>query len=138
MKKAFFLMCIVAVSVTALAQRKSETKNPIIGTWKFSNQTEVNDFQKINKYKRFYPTEYFTFEANHEFKHEFYDQKNNLAKTLKGKWKTQDDKINLIYTDINYDLSTSYFFIDKDLVLGKLLNHVIFTRDFSDYNVVMK
>ena len=139
MKKAFFLMCFVAVSVTALAQRKNETKNPLLGSWKFSNQTEINDFQKVLKYKRNYPTEYFIFESNHDFKHDFYDQKNNLAKTLKGKWKSQDDNITIIYSDIKFSFVTSYFFIDKDLVLGQNFNHVIFTKEKADdINVAMK
>ncbi len=138
MKRAFFLMWFVAVFVTALAERKDETKNPVIGSWKFSNQSFVNDFQPVLNYKRNYPSEYFTFEANHDFKHDFYDQKNNLAKTLTGKWKISDGKIKIQYADINFTLTVDYFFIGKDLVLGLNFNHVIFTKENLDYNVAMK
>lgn len=138
MKRAFFLMWFVAVFVTALAQRKDETKNPVIGSWKFSNQSFVNDFQPVLNYKRNYPCEYFTFESNHDFKHDFYDQKNNLVKTLTGKWKVNDGKIKIQYSEINFTLTVDYFFIGKDLVLGLNFNHVIFTKENTDYNVAMK
>ena len=72
MKKTFFLMCLITVFVTALAQRKNETKNPVIGYWKFSNKSAINDFQPVLKYKRNYPIEFFTFESNHDFKHDFF------------------------------------------------------------------
>lgn len=138
MKKAFFLMCFVAAVVTALAQRKNETKDPFIGTWKFSNKSAVNDFQKVFQDKRDYPSEYFTFESNHTFIHEFYDKKNNLVKALKGKWKSVNDKISISYTDIDFNLITTYFFIGKDLVLGQNFSHVIFSREAPDYNVALK
>lgn len=138
MKKAFFLMCFVAITVTALAQRKNETKDPFIGTWKFSSKTVVNDFQKLFVHKRDYPIEYFTFEANHTFKHDFYDGKKNLVKTLNGKWKSVGDLIQIKYSTIEVELLTHYFFIDKDLVLGQNFSHVIFTRENTDYNVVLK
>ena len=47
----------------------------------------------------------------------------------KGKWKIVDDKIKITYADIDFQLMLSYFFIDKDLVLGQNFNHVIFTKD---------
>lgn len=139
MKKTFFLMCFVAVTVTALAQRKNETKNPIVGSWKFSNQSKVNDFQKVfdNK-KKDYQTEYFIFSADHTFTHEFIDKDDKLVKTLKGKWKSAGDKIKIDYSEVDYTLSLDYFFIDKDLVLGQNFNHVIFTKGDVDYNMAMK
>ena len=140
MKKTLFLMCLVAVFVTALAQRKNETKTPIIGSWKFSNQSKVNDFQKIfeNKQSLDYQTEYFTFEPNHTFKHEFISKDDKLIRTLKGKWKSVGNKIKIEYSDIDYALTLDYFFLDQDLVLGQNFNHVIFTKGDVDYNMAMK
>jgi hypothetical protein len=133
-------MCFVAVTVTALAQRKNETKNPIVGSWKFSKQSKLNDFQKVfeDKQQRDYKTEYFTFESNHTFTHEFIDKDDKLIRTLKGKWKASGDKIKIVYSDVDYALSLDFFFIDKDLVLGQNFNHVIFTRGDTDYNMAMK
>lgn len=140
MKTTFFLMFIVALSVTTLAQRKNETKSPIIGSWKFSNQSAINEFQKAfeNKQYRNCKTEYFTFEPNHTFKHNFIDQEDRIIKTLSGKWKSIGNKIKIEYAEIDFSFTTSYFFLDKDLVLGQNFSHVIFTKDDWDYNVVMK
>ena len=68
----------------------------------------------------------------------FFDHKNNLAKTLNGKWKVLDDKIKIEYSDINFICTVDYFFIGNDLVLGLNFNHVIFTKENIDYNVTMK
>ncbi|MCC6515402.1 MAG: lipocalin family protein [Chitinophagales bacterium] len=140
MKKAFFLMCLVAISVTALAQRKSETKNPLIGTWKFTNQTKVNEFQKVFQNKNDFPIEYFTFNANQTFKHEFLDADEHIVKVLTGKWKKgSNSSITIYYKDIEFELNTAYFFIDKDLVLGQNFSHVIFSKqDMFDKNIAMK
>ncbi len=138
MKKAFFLMCIVAISVTALAQRKNETNYPFIGTWKFSSKTFVNEFQKSIFNKRNFPVEYFTFEKDHTFRHEFFDSNNHLGKTFTGKWKSSVDNIKISYDEVDFNLSTTYFFIDADLVLGQNFNHVIFSKEISGYNVALK
>ena len=131
-------MCIVASAVTALAGKKNETKTPFIGTWKFSNQSALNDFQKVAQNKQDCQTEYFTFNTDHSFTQDFLDAKKNLIKTLKGKWKSNGDKINITYYDIDFNLNTTYFFIDKDLVLGQNFNHIIFTKEDADYNVALK
>ena len=134
-------MIFVAIYVTTLAQRKDETKNQIVGTWKYVTQSDVNDFQKvkIDVPKQDYQTELFVFESNNHFKHEFIDAKGNIVKILKGKWKTTLDKIKISYTDIDYTLNLDYFFLDKDLVLGKNFSHVIFTMDnVSDKNIALK
>ena len=140
MKTTFFLMFTVALSVTTLAQRKNETKNPIIGSWKFSNQSVINDFQKAfeNKQYRDCKTEYFTFAPNHSFKHNFIDKDGLPIKTLTGKWKSIGSKIKIDYTEIDFSFITSYFFLDQDLVLGQNFSHVIFTRDDLEYNVALK
>ena len=125
---------------SAIAQKNKDTKSPIIGSWKFSNQSKLNDFQKVfeNKKQNDFKSEYFTFEANHSFKHEFIDKDDNLVKTLKGKWKAVGNKIKIEYSDIDYTLTVDYFFIDKDLVLGQNFNHVIFTQDnFFNNNVAL-
>lgn len=136
MKKIFFLLCFVATSVFMSAQTKNETSNPIIGTWKFSNQSAINDFQKVFVNKGNYQTEHFIFEPNHTFRHEFIDKEGNLVKMLKGKWKFIGSQIKIEYTDIDFTLTINYFYIDKDLVLGQNFNHVIFTREDIDFQAV--
>ena len=131
-------MWCVALFVTALAQRKDETKNPVIGTWKFSKQTTINEFQKLFKYKRTYPTELFTFESNHSFRHELLDTKNNIVKIFNGNWKSVHEKIVIDYDDIDFKLVTDYFFLGNDLVMGKNFSHVIFTKYEGDANFAMK
>ncbi len=131
-------MCFVAVAVTALAQRKDETKNPFIGSWKFSKQSVVNDFQKVFN-SLDYQTEYFTFAQDHTFSHQFIDKEGNLVKSMQGKWKSNGDKINIHYSGIDFTLTISYFFLDNDLVLGQNFSHVIFTKDNVDFvNTAMK
>jgi hypothetical protein len=75
-----------------MAQRNSERKNEIIGTWKFSCQSAINDFQKIFNQKGDFRTEYFTFSTNHSFIHEFADKDENLIKTLTGNGNFQVQK----------------------------------------------
>ena len=134
-------MIFVTIYVTTLAQRKDETKNPIVGTWKYVTQSDNNDFQKvkINVLKQDYQIELFIFESNNHFKHKFLDFEGNVVKVLEGKWKAATDKIKISYTDIDYTLNLDYFFLDKDLVLGKNFSHVIFTMDnVSDKNIALK
>ena len=54
-------------------------------------------------------------------------------KSMKGKWKLTGDKISIIYNDIDYIVYSEYFYIGKDLVLGKNFNHVVFTRENVDF-----
>jgi hypothetical protein len=115
-----------------MAQRNSESNNEIIGTWKFSCQSAINDFQKIFNQKGDFRTEYFTFSSNHTFIHEFADKDEHLIKTLTGKWKFSGSKIKIDYAEVDYTLLLEYFFIDKYLVLGQNFNHVIFTRYTAD------
>ena len=138
MKRLIFLMYLVTISVTALAGKKNEPKNPIIGTWKFSRQSINNDFQKKFDGMRSYPIEYLTFYEDHTFKHEFLDTKNNTGKTLIGKWKNNESAITINYSDIEFAVNSKYFFLDNDLVIGQNFNHVIFTKSITDFPIVMK
>lgn len=138
MKTAFFLLCLVAMFGTTLAQRKNETENPIIGTWKFSRQSINNDFQKKFEGMRNFPNEYLTFYQNHTFRHEFMDTKGNVGKELTGEWKLKNDAISILYDEIDFNLKTNYFFIDTDLVLGQNFNHVVFTKQSINEPIVMK
>lgn len=130
MKKLLILLLFLTMAGSAIAKHKA-TKDPFIGTWKFTNQTAVNDFQKAFAYNKQseIKSEYFTFESNHTFKHDFLDKNGNLLKSLSGKWKSSGEKINIKYADIYFNLSIKYFFIDNDLVLGQNFSHVIFTKD---------
>lgn len=133
MKTTFFLL-MLAISLTTLAQRKNQSINPIVGSWKISNQSKMNDFQKVFDQNQSgnIQTELLTFEFNNKFKHEFMDGNGNVLKTLKGKWKAAGSKIKIDYSDIEYNLTVDYFFLEKDLVLGQNFNHVIFTKDELD------
>ncbi len=122
------------MGVTALAARKNDTQNPIVGSWKFSRQSNQNEFRKVmaNNAHEDYQSEYFIFEGDNKFRHEFVNEKGVVVKVLKGKWKTTADKIKIEYSDIDYNLTISYFFLDNDLVLGQNFNHVIFSRDNTE------
>ena len=133
MKTIIFLACLTIVSFTATSKPNNLPVNQIVGTWKFSSQSKTNDFQKVFTNKANYQTEFFTFESNHRFSHEFMDNKGNSVKTLKGKWKLAGDKISIAYSEIDYTLITEYFYIGKDLVLGKNFNHIVFTKENTDF-----
>lgn len=139
MKNICTFLLLLLVSASAIAQKNKEIKSPIIGTWKFSIQSKQNEFRKTFDHQRQadYQTEFFTFETNHTFRHDFADKDGNIVKTMKGKWKTAGEKISITYIDIDYVLLTSYFFLDKDLVLGKNFSHVIFTKATDEENVAM-
>lgn len=134
MKTAFFLLLSVVISTTVMAQRKDETQKPLLGTWQFNRQSTINDFQKIpsDEASPVFKTEYFTFAPNGTFTHEMLNAKGTEGRLLKGKWKIQGDKIKMTYSDIDYQVQTTYFFIDNDLVLGQNFNHVILTKAISD------
>lgn len=140
MKNLLLILLLLTTAGSAIAKKNKEYRNPFIGSWKFTNQSIKNDFQQVlNNKQVLYTNEYFTFESNSSFKHEFVDKEGNLVKTLKGKWKSAGDKIKIEYSDIDFNLTISYFFLDKDLVLGQNFNHVIFTKNNIDFqNVAAK
>lgn len=139
MKTILLLICFLTIAITGLAEQKKESTNPIVGTWKFSSQSAINDFQKVFNNQNDYKNEYFMFEPNKSFKHDFVNDAGILVKTLKGKWKLVGDKIRIEYSDIDYSITISYFYIGTDLVLGQNFNHVIFTKENIDFqNVVAK
>ncbi len=139
MKTILLLICLIAATITALASQKKESTNPIVGTWKFSSQSAINDFQKVFKNDHDYQTELFVFEPNHAFNHHFVNKVGNLVKTLKGKWKLIGDKIKIEYSTIDYSMTIGYFYIGTDLILGQNFNHVIFTKENLDFqNVAAK
>jgi hypothetical protein len=136
MKKVLFVLLLVALALGGYA-KKNKTADPICGAWKYYNGSVINDFQRITKQNasNTFASEYFVFNKNNEFKHEFLNNENQIVKTLIGKWKAEDGKIKISYADIDFQLSINYFFIDKDLVLGQNFNHVVLTKDISEgYN----
>ncbi len=135
MRKVLLLSLILALAGSGYA-KKSKPINPIFGTWKYTNSSAVNDFQQISNLSsnNERTTEYLVFYPNNEFKHDFINDKGQVIKSLKGKWKIADDKIRIIYSDIDFQLSLNYFFLDKDLVLGQNFNHIIFSKDAMDDN----
>ena len=130
MKNLLLLVLFLTMYGNIMAKFKV-TKNPFIGTWKFTNQTAINDFQITfaNNKQSDIKFEYFTFESNHTFQHNFLNKNGDLVKSLSGKWKSTGEQININYSGIDFKLSVNYFFIDKDLVLGQNFSHVIFTKD---------
>ena len=46
-----------------------------------------------------------------------------------------DGKIKVTYTDLDFQLTLNYFFLDKDLVLGQNFNHVILSKDATSENL---
>lgn len=118
------------MSLQVYAQ-KNKSANPVEGTWKYTRQSAANEFRQVLDILpiKEYSSEYFVFDPNHKFKHEFMNENGIVVKTLRGNWKTNGDKIRIVYTDIKYTLNVDYFFLDKDLVLGQNFNHVIFTKN---------
>ena len=133
MKTLFFWVCLTIANLTAVSKPANQPMNQIIGTWKFSSQSKINDFQKVFTNQPEYQTEFFTFNPNHTFVHEFTDENGNAIKSMNGKWKLMGDKISIIYNDIDYIVYSEYFYIGKDLVLGKNFNHIVFTRENIDF-----
>lgn len=136
MKTLFFLVCLTLANLTAVSRPANQPMNQIIGTWKFSSQSKINDFQKVFINQPEYQTELFTFKPNHTFVHEFADENGNAIKSMKGKWKLVGEKIRITYTGIDYIVSSEYFYIGTDLVLGKNFNHIVFTRENADFQIV--
>ncbi|MFN8295069.1 MAG: lipocalin family protein [Chitinophagales bacterium] len=140
MKNLLFILLLLSTIGSAMAKKDKKIKEPFVGSWKFTNQSIKNDFQEVFENKQLNCTdEYFTFEPNTTFTHQFFDKSGNLLKSLKGKWKSLGDKIKIEYSDINFSLVISYFFLDNDLVLGQNFNHIIFTRNNVDFqNLALK
>ena len=130
MKRVLLIVAFLAIAIGGYA-KKNKAPNPVCGSWKYSNASSINDFQRISNQSPYKEasTEYLVFFENNEFRHDFINAKKQVYKCLKGKWKIVDDKIIITYADIDFQLMLSYFFIDKDLVLGQNFNHVIFTKD---------
>jgi hypothetical protein len=125
------LLLTALLTICSAAFTKNKDQHPIMGTWKYSNQSVVNDLQPVLNTvpQNAYTSEYFTFGVKNNFKHEFFNEKGEVVKTLTGKWKSMGDKVKIEYNDIHYSIFVDYFFLDNDLVLGQNFNHVIFTRN---------
>lgn len=128
--KKLLLLAALFTSVT-FSTKANEGKELLVGSWKYSTQSSVNDFQKITNTvsKDDYSTEYFIFEKNNKFRHEFINKDAEIVRSLKGKWKLVNNKIKIEYAEPNYSLTLDYFFLDQDLVLGQNFNHIIFSKD---------
>lgn len=141
MKKVLFLMLFAATFGNAIAQKNGNSNNPILGTWKFTNQSQKNEFQNVLSFCKdeIIKEEYFVFQAKNRFQHQFINDKGIVVKTLEGKWKADNSKIKITYNALDYNLSVYYFFLGEDLVLGQNFSHVIFTKDnLNDQNFTMK
>jgi hypothetical protein len=130
MKKLLFLLSLLAMTVSTFAQGRNETKASLMGTWKFSKKTVINDYEMVFKNIQTYQSEYYTFEPNNIFTHDFFDKEGNLIRTLTGHWKSNKDKINLKYDEVAFNIKLDYHFTDigNDLVFGQDFNHVILTK----------
>lgn len=130
MKRVVLIALLVAIALGGYA-KKEKSQSPVLGTWKYTKGSAVNDFQRIpgQSTKSEAVSEYFVFGSNNEFKHEFVNTQQQLVKILKGKWREVDGKIKIAYSDIDFQMTLSYFFLDKDLVLGQNFNHVILNKD---------
>jgi hypothetical protein len=128
--KKLLLLAALFTSIT-FSTKANEGKELLVGSWKYSTQSSVNDFQKITNTvsKDDYSTEYFIFEKNNKFRHEFINKDAEIVRSLKGKWKLVNNKIKIEYVEPNYSLTLDYFFLDQDLVLGQNFNHIIFSKD---------
>ena len=89
MKTLFFWVCLTIANLTAVSKPANQPMNQIIGTWKFSSQSKINDFQKVFINQPEYQTELFTFKPNHTFVHEFADENGIAIKSMKGKYELQ-------------------------------------------------
>lgn len=129
--KAQILLLILLFTIGQGWAKKTDDNNPILGSWKYIRQSEKNDFQQVLNTAQglIYTSEYFLFENNNKFKHEFINRKGVIVRTLTGKWKSNGEQIMIDYSTINYKVDVSYFFLDKDLVLGQNFSHVIFTKE---------
>ena len=141
MKKVLWITVFLAILTSTFSKNRKESNSPLIGTWKYTAHSVENNFQYIfnSVCKQSYSTEFFIFENNNVFRHEFINNLGNVVKILKGKWKSINDKVTITYSDVKFSISVDYFFLDKDLVLGRDFNHVIFSRSTIDLeNIAMK
>lgn len=132
-------MIFLAVAGSSFARKPKVS--PIMGTWKYTNQSTHNELQKMMSLMPdiVYKNEYFIFSMDNKFRHEFRDKDDRLLRTLTGKWKIVGEKINIDYTEVKFSVTVNYFFLDNDLVLGQNFNHVIFTRDEQNTeNIALK
>ncbi|MFN8266959.1 MAG: lipocalin family protein [Chitinophagales bacterium] len=138
-------LLLLLISV-GFAKGKKEAASPLIGSWKFTRESKINDFQKAmaKNSGTDFTTEYFIFEKNQQFRHEFIAQDGAVIKVLTGKWKIADNKVKIEYANIDYTLNTDYFFIADDLVLGQNFNHVVLSKgdkgfeNLDNKNVALK
>lgn len=141
MKKVLLIALIIATSIGGYAKKVNQNNSLVVGTWKYTRSSSVNSLQKLSSIlpALSYKSEYFVFQPDNKFKHEFVDENNNVVKTIKGTWKLSDNKIKISYSDIDFQFVVDYFFLDKDLVLGQNFNHIIFTKDvLEDRNIALK
>lgn len=135
-----FILFFVAISTNTNTFGKSHhvVKNTIIGSWKYTTKTIINDFQRISNInlKTEYSTEYFIFSSDKSFRHEFLNKEGAVVKVLTGKWKLYNKKIKIDYVNFSYNLNLDYFFLDKYLVLGQNFNNIIFSKDDIDNHSV--
>ncbi len=135
MKNILFLTCLTAISISTFGLDKYDYQTPLMGTWKFSKKTVINDYEQIFKSIQEYQSEYYTFEADNVFTHEFFNKEGDIVKTLTGRWKSKNDEIRLKYEDVSFNIILDYHFTNKDLVFGNDLNHVILTKSLIDFKV---
>jgi len=126
-------LLLLLISV-GFAKGKKEAASPLIGSWKFTRESKINDYQKImaKNSGTDFNTEYFVFEKNQQFRHEFITPDGSIGKVLIGKWRITDNKVKIEYSNIDYVLNTDYFFIADDLVLGQNFNHIILSKENKD------
>ena len=112
MKKIVLSIALfVTVSTIIFATESAALKKShLVGSWK-------------------YITEYFIFEENNKFRHEFINKDDVVIRIFKGKWKFVNNKIKIEYVAFRYTLTLDYFFLDQDLVLGQHFNHIIFRKE---------
>lgn len=132
-------MCFVAYTVTALAQRKDETKNPLTGIWKFTQQSVMSTDRELSGFFPVYKTEYFVLSHDEKFKHVFLDEEGTVVKVLEGKWEDSGNTLYIRYSGIKYKFSTNYFFIGDELILGDDFKYITFTKQQEDeQNLALK
>ena len=140
MKNIFYILFILVISNNNSFAKKTKTiQHPIVGTWKYSNKTSVNEFEKLQNAttKQTITTEYFMFNSDKNFNHYFIGENDVIVKSLCGSWKLVDNKIQIKYNDVKFELLTDFFFIGNDLILGKTFNHIVFTTANNLDNIAM-
>ncbi|HNF48010.1 MAG TPA: hypothetical protein PKO18_00910 [Chitinophagales bacterium] len=137
MKKKLYstLLCTLAIIGLLFNTHAKPTKkaisSPVIGSWKHYNSAMLtkNNLGYKSRPELNYSKEEFTFYDNATFKHDFINEDGILIKSLKGKWSATNNKIDLVYDNLAYNLSTNYFFIGDELVIGQAFNHIILQKE---------